>query len=148
MRYMHTQRAPIWLLLLIISAAVFTGAWLLRNDQVIAAILCGGGVAMLFLSLCFQTLTVADEGEALAVRFGPLPIFRKRIRYESISDVEPTSIALIDGWGIHYIPGRGWTWNIWGWSCVRLTVNGRSMRIGTDDPENLAAMIQAKIRSL
>ena len=62
-----------------------------------------------------------------------------------ISRAEPARIALIDGWGIHYVPGRGWTYNIWGWSCVRLTVNGGTLRIGTDDAESLAQFILAKI---
>jgi hypothetical protein len=116
------------------------------RDQVPLAvgITCFGALMLLF-ALCFATLTVRDEGHSLAIRFGPLPVFHKRIAYESISEAEPTRSALIDGWGIHYIPGRGWTWNLWGWSCVKLKVNGRTVRIGSDDAESLARFIQTRM---
>lgn len=44
----------------------------------------------------------------------------------------------IEGWGIHYLPGRGETWNLWGFDCVELDVDGRLLHIDSDDPEGLA----------
>ena len=145
MRYEHTQRGPIWIVLLLAGAGALYGAWQARDQwQVALAVSIAGGI-MLLLSACFATLTVRDEGQSLLLFFGPLPLFRKRIFYESITDARPTRSALIDGWGIHCIPGRGWIYNLWGWSCVRLTVNGRTFRIGSDDADNLAQFIQTKI---
>jgi hypothetical protein len=44
------------------------------------------------------------------------------------------------------VPGRGWTYNLWGFDCVRLTFkNGRTVRVGTDDPIGLAAFLQPKL---
>jgi len=65
-----------------------------------------GLIAALFVlvSLLFARLTIRDEGDHLALRFGPLPVFRRRIRYADITAVEPGRSALIDGWMIHRIP--------------------------------------------
>ena len=52
---------------------------------------------------------------------------------------------IIDGWGIHYFPGRGWTYNIWGFDCVKLTLGRKIIRVGTDDAEELAKFIREKI---
>ena len=145
MTYSHTQRAPMWLMLVTIGLAALAAAWLSRSQVLLAAVLASLGVAMMVVSLCFGTLTVADQGDWLLIRFGPLPVFQKRIAYARISHVEPSKTAFIDGWGVHYIPGRGWTWNLWGWDCVRLTIDGGTMRIGTDDADNLARFIRAKI---
>jgi hypothetical protein len=52
----------------------------------------------------------------------------------------------VDGWGVHWIPGRGTTYNLWGFDCAVLLVNGRIVRIGSDDAEGLVEFLKAKIR--
>lgn len=147
MNYSHTQRGPISWILLLIGATCCVAALANLGDMQIV-IPCGiFGAVMLLLALCFGTLTVADEGQSLLVRFGPVSLFRKHVNYEAISEAQPARSSLIDGWGIHYVPGRGWIYNLWGKSCVQLTVNGRTLRIGSDDAENLAAFIQEKLAS-
>ena len=81
---------------------------------------------------------IRDEGDCLAIRFGPLPVFRKLIRYADIRGVEVGRTRIIDGWGVHYILGRGWTYNLWGFDCVKLTLGRKIIRVGTDDAEALA----------
>jgi len=145
MHYYHTQRGPLSSLLALIGVIAWVAALANIND-VRFVLPCGlVGAVMLVLALCFGSLTVADEGQSLLVRFGPLLLFRKRVEYEAISNAQPAQSSFIDGWGIHYIPGRGWTYNLWGKSCVRLTVSGRTIRIGSDDARNLAGFIQSKI---
>jgi len=96
----------------------------------------------------FRQLLVRDEGDVLALRFGPIPLFRKRIAYADIASAERDMTTVIDGWGIHWVPSRGWTYNLWGFDCVRVSLNnGRTIRIGTDDPEALARYLQKKCRS-
>ena len=99
-----------------------------------------------FCALVFGTLTVRDEGDHLVLRFGPVPVFGTLIRYADLTAVEPGRTSLIDGWGIHYIPWRGWTYNLWGFGCVKLTLGKRVIRVGSDDVENLAAFLKAKIQ--
>ena len=66
----------------------------------------------------------------LALRFGPLPVLRKTFRYADITGVEIGRTSVIDGWGIHYMPGRGWTYNLWGFNCVKLCWAERSSAWG------------------
>jgi hypothetical protein len=106
--------------------------------------LLGGAGLLLALAFSFQRLTIRDEGTWLAIRYGPLPVFRTRIAYADISSVEPGKTSWIDGWGIHWIPGRGYTYNLWGFSCVKLTVRGRTIRIGSDEADKLAEFLKSK----
>lgn len=41
----------------------------------------------------------------------------------------------------------GWFWNIWGRDCVVLHLDQGTLRIGTDDPENLEAFLRQRIGS-
>jgi len=109
-------------------------------------ILAGSGILMLFSAMSFQTLTVLDDGDALRIQFGPLPLLRKSIPYADIDTVARGRTSLIEGWGIHLSPGGGWTWNLWGFDCVDVRLkNGRRTRIGTDDPTGLAEFLKARI---
>jgi hypothetical protein len=43
-------------------------------------------------------LTVADDGDRLAMCFGPLPLFKRRIRYDDIREIEIGRTTIVDGW--------------------------------------------------
>ena len=107
-----------------------------------------GAVALLFvfLSLAFAGLTVRDEGDRLAVRFGPIPLFKKTIPYAAMTGVERDRSTFFGGWGIHWT-ARGMLWNIGGFDCVRVVMGSRAIRIGTDDPGGLLEFLQTKVRS-
>jgi hypothetical protein len=144
--YEHTQRSPMgWVILvpslgILLAAALLTG----KEDLVIPLTVAGTVVAVIAFSFC--SLTVVDEGERLAVRFGPIPLFRKRIAYRDVVAVQTDRSTVFDGWGIHWVPGRGWTYNVWGFDCVRLELSGgKTIRIGSDDPLSLAQFIQSRI---
>ncbi len=109
--YDHVQRGYVsWLLALIaIALGVAAGA---TGDQPPVPLLLGlGGLLFALLALSFHRLRVHDDGDAVRIAFGPLPLFRKRLRYSEIARVEAGRSTVLDGWGIHYVPGRGWTWN-------------------------------------
>lgn len=146
MSYTHTQRAPLHYLLLLPVAILAIVAS--QEDLDFFERIGIGAVAgvLLLLEFSFQTLTVEDLGNRLRVRFGMLPVFQKSITYGSITKVKPARSWLIDGWGIHYVPGRGWTWNLWGLDCVEITDSkGRVLRVGTDDPQGLAEFLNSKL---
>ena len=46
---------------------------------------------------------------------------------------------------IQNMPGRGWTYNLWGFACVKLTLGRKIIRVGTDDAEELGKAIREKI---
>lgn len=143
--YAHTQRGGLhWLLLGTALLCALCAFWL-RGQGWPAWLLLVAAVVVTALAFCFTTLTVRDEGEALGVRFGPLPLFHQRVPYASIRSVEASRSRLVDGLGVHWVPGRGWTWNLWGFDCVLLDVQGKTMRIGTDDRENLVAFLEERL---
>jgi hypothetical protein len=98
------------------------------------------------LATAFHHLTVEDRGEAMAIRFGPLPLFRKAVRYADIAGVEVGRTLILDGWGIHYSVRGGWVWNLWGRDCIVVRLkDGRVLRVGTDDAESLARFLDEKV---
>jgi len=143
MPYHHRQTGKLhWIVLL---PVVLILAWLLRTN--LAAMLLPLALAWIlaFIAFCFQYLTVRDAGDHLALRYGPIPLFRKRFPYRHMTAAEPTRSSLIDGWGIHYTPGRGWIYNLWGFDCVQVQLGKKTVRIGTDDAAGLAAFLKTKI---
>jgi len=129
-----------------LAALFFCIGWSVRQSPVVSIVLPVAGLVNLVLAGAFHHLTIADEGEALAVRFGPLPLFRTAIRYDDIRRVELGRTTLLDGLGIHLSLRGGWVWNIWGRDCVVVHLrNGGIFRLGTDDAENLAGFIKTRI---
>jgi hypothetical protein len=145
MPYYHTQYGRWHYFLFAFTLAFLVGSYLARSQPPLTLILLVMAAGFAFAGLIVGSLTVADEGDYLALRFGPLPLFSKRIRYADITAVEIGRTSIIDGWGMHYLPGRGWTYNIWGFDCVKLTLDRKVFRVGTDDAEVLAKIIREKI---
>ena len=147
MVYHHQQRGPWHLVLLAIGCGLFLAAGL-GGDIVVRGILVASGSWMCLFAMCFQRLTVRDEGLHLAIRFGPLPLFQRRVAYAEIESVQRGRTSWLEGWGIHLSPGGGWTWNLWGFDCVDFYMDGRrKLRVGTDDAERLTQYVQARIGS-
>ena len=142
--YSHTQISPLRYVLLVVILASLAAGWIWRVDfWVWVAMLCVIGVS-LFLLLTMTTLTIEDEEDTLWVHFGPLPLFSTWIRFNEIQTFQATRSRIIDGWGIHYIPGRGWTWSLWGFECVEIQRHKSPIRIGTNDSANLADYLKTR----
>lgn len=143
--YQHTQAGPLCWLLYALGAATLAFAWLARADLALAAILLGSALLMLLLAASFHHLRVEDRGEYLEVAFGPLPLFRRTVRYAEIRSAEPNQTTLLDGLGVHFSLRGGWVWNIWGKDCVLIRLDRGVLRIGTDDPHGLANFLNGKL---
>jgi hypothetical protein len=143
--YEKTQYAPLHYILLALAVTLLMGAWVARAEPAAVIVLVGVAATLVLVALMFGSLTVRDEGDCLALRYGPLPAFRKQIRYTDITAVEPGRTSIIDGWGIHYLPGRGTTYNLWGFGCVKLSLGRKVIRVGSDDVENLVTFLRGKI---
>lgn len=126
-------------------ALAMMAAWLLKEEPYVAVGAVVMSVLLLIVAFSFQSLSVFDNGDHLRVRFGPLGLFGTRIDYRDITSVEAGRSSLVDGWGIHYVPTRGWTLNLFGFECVKIEKGQHVLRIGTDDSENLAAFLNKKI---
>ena len=147
MEYAHTQRAPLSYLLIGLAAVLLGSAWFARAESIVALTLSASAALVLVFAFSFASLTIADAGQSLSIRFGPLPLFGRRIDYADITAVEPGRSSWIDGWGIHYVPGRGWTYNLWGFDCAVLRLGNRTVRIGTDDRDHLVHFLAETISS-
>lgn len=145
--YAHTQRSPLCWLLYGVAAMFLVLGWWMREIPPIAWLFPPIGMLMLVVAASFHHLSVVDLGDVLAIRFGPLPLFRKTVHYGDIVGAEVGRTLLIDGWGIHLSIRGGWVWNLWGRDCVVVRCQGgRTLRIGTDDAANLANFLVGKIR--
>lgn len=146
--YSHTQKGPLGLILGFSSLIFFIVAWLVLEGSVLPFVLFGIGVLMIVLATAFHHLTIEDQDDRLAIRFGPLPLFRRTVKYADMGKAEVGRTLILDGWGIHYSIRGGWVWNLWGRECVVLHFkNGHVLRIGADDAENLARFLEGKIVS-
>ncbi|MEN6306544.1 MAG: hypothetical protein ABFD91_02210 [Anaerohalosphaeraceae bacterium] len=101
---------------------------------------------MIWAGLLMSRLTVSIDSELIRVRFGS-GTWRKKFHLDQIQSAAAVRNDWMMGWGIHWV-GSGWLYNIAGFDAVELTFkNGKKARIGTDEPEKLAAAIQNVINA-
>jgi hypothetical protein len=109
--YSHTQNAPLCLILYGSALVCFAVAWTVGSHPG-SFIPVAVGLVIVLLAAAFHHLTVVDYGDRLAINFGPLPLFRRTVRYTDIEKVEVGRTLILDGWGIHYSVRGGWVWNL------------------------------------
>jgi hypothetical protein len=142
--YSHTQRAPLYLILYGLAVAFFAVAWMVGSAPG-SLITVAVGLVIAVIGAAFQHLTVVDQSDRLAIRFGPIPLFRRTVQYADIEKVEVGRTLILDGWGIHVGIRGGWVWNLWGRDWIVVHFKRGVLRIGTDDAENLALFLEGKI---
>ncbi len=147
MHYEHIQKAPLNLIFYAVAFSMLAATVLLSEPGPAALALALGAGLVVVVGAMFGFLCVRDAGDHLAVRYGPIPAFGARFPYAQITKVQRGRSALIDGWGIHWVPGRGTTYNLWGRDCVTFRLGRRLIRIGSDDAENLTAFLEKKTSS-
>ena len=97
-------------------------------------------LTLLFLWL-FSSLTVEVDSKMVSIRFGP-GLIRRSFLLADITAVRPVRNSWVHGWGIRML-WRGWLYNVSGLDAVEIAMaNGRVHRIGTDEPQALAAAIE------
>jgi len=138
--YSHTQKAPLCLILYGSALLCFALAWMVGSTP---GVYIAGGVGLLIVLLApaFHYLAVVDQGEVLAIRFGPVPLFRRTVRYTDIEKVEIGRTLILEGWGIHYSIRGGCVWNLWGRDCVVVHLKKGVLRIGTNYAPGLARFL-------
>lgn len=147
--YHHVQRGLFHLVFYGLGIAMVVLAIVYRDEVAAHLWIAILPVGMLCRAAAFHYLDVSDAGTHLALRYGPMPVpwFRKKIAYAAISSVEPSVASVFAGFGVHWLPVSGWMYNIWGFQCVRMIVNGKPVRVGTDDVEGLVAFLRARLAS-
>ena len=90
----------------------------------------------------FSRLTVTIDDQVIKIQFG-LRIIRKTFPLEEIEAHRVVKNPWYYGWGIRFTP-RGWLFNVSGFSAIELQMkSGKRYRIGTDDPDDLAKVLEA-----
>ncbi len=146
--YEHTQHGRLHYVLIAAAAVELIIGWAVGQQVPIVFWICAAAaVICLLLAAAFAQLTIRDEGEHLALRYGPLPLVSKRFRYDQITAAAPSRTTWTDGWGIHYTPGRGWVYNLSGYDCVEIHYRQKPVRLGSDDVERLSAFLRGKDRA-
>jgi hypothetical protein len=147
--YCHIQRSPLhWLLSVPGIAMVVAAMFVPAHVRVAAIALSASGCLILLAAMSFGHLKVSGFEDRIEARFGPLPFLGTTVMYCDIVSVAASRSGFLDGWGVHYLPGRGWIYNLWGFDCVELTLrNSGKIRIGTDDCRNLVAFLQNRLQS-
>ena len=99
----------------------------------------------LAILLAFGRLRIELDARQLEWQFGFLGLPRWKIELADVAAVEVVRTTWADGWGIRR--GReGWLYNAAGFGAVRLRLrDGRSIRLGSDEPERLAAFVAARL---
>ena len=145
-RYRHTQNSPLFFIMILIAGAMIVLGWIGGDEPAAQVVLLVVGGIFLILAFSFYSLTTTIQGQQLRVQYGPIPLFGTCLDLNDLEHAEVGQTALIDGWGIHYIPFRGWTFNLWGFNCVKIQYRGRIIRVGTDDAANLSAQLTEQTR--
>jgi hypothetical protein len=96
------------------------------------------------LGVMFHKLSVVVDDSGVCFSFG-LGMIKKRIAAGDIVSVAAVRNKIWYGIGIHYI-GCGWLYNVSGLLAVEIKLkNGNRTRIGSDEPEKLAAAVRELI---
>ncbi len=102
-----------------------------------------GGITVVTLGGClvlFYKLTVQIKDGLVEFWFGP-GLIRKKIPLDEIVSCRPVRNNWWHGWGIHRF-GGGVLYNVSGLDAVEIELmSGKKLRIGTDQPEKLAEVI-------
>lgn len=139
--YRHTQFGTVNVVItVVILPLVFLPAWLAGAAPVAGLIL----ILLLGILVLFYNLTVEIDDAHLRFRFG-IGLIRKRFPLNEIDSCRPVRNSWLYGWGIRWTP-RGWLYNVSGLEAVELKMkSGKTFRIGTDEPEVLAAALQEAV---
>ena len=89
------------------------------------------------------SLSIELKDNALICRLGAGLIHRK-IRLSEIRQSRIISNPWYAGFGIHWVPGQYWVWNVSGRRGVELSLkSGERFRLGTDEPEALMRALKS-----
>ena len=136
-QYKHTQIG--YFLLIVYSIAILFVSYLNIMTNFNPFALASLIIVLMALGI-FTRLTVTVDDQMIKVQFG-LRIIRKAFRLNEIEAYRVVKNPWYYGWGIRFTP-RGWLFNVSGFSAIELQMkNGKTYRIGTDDPDNLAAAL-------
>jgi len=137
--YKHTQVGHLTIGILLSTGAVTAGLLAARTGAVL--VLGSVLVALLMAAFLFGSLTTEVDEQRFTFWFGP-GVMRRSFALSQIQSCTPVTSPWWYGRGIHWTPD-GWLYNVAGGGAVQLTLaDGRRLRVGTDEPEELCRLIR------
>jgi len=140
-QYRHTQKAILIRYLFATIAGIAILSALIAGDPATWPVIGGIILFLLFIGWLFSSLTVDVTTDEVRWYFGP-GFWKKRLARSDIEEVAPVGTHCWYGWGIRYTP-QGWMYNVSGLKAVKVTLqSGKTILIGTDEPDALAAALR------
>ncbi|PWN05081.1 hypothetical protein [Rhodohalobacter mucosus] len=146
MGYRHTQTGY-FILSLMIPAIIFLIAVYLNGvfgeaEKVIIQLTI---VLMSVATIIFSSLTVKVNEDEIVWYFGP-GLWKYRIKLSEVKNVSKGHSHPLEGIGIRWNPWKGMLYNVSGLQNVEiLRKDGKTTRIGTDEPDKLVKTIQDRL---
>jgi hypothetical protein len=145
-RYRHTQIA--WTLIVLVVAVVLAELAIVTFSApqgTLSLALSGAVVAVAAVMLAlFSTLTVVVDDRAVRLWFG-FGSLRREVVFADVRAARKVRNHWYAGWGVRVIP-QGRLYNVGGLDAVELEMdNGRVVRVGTDQPDALLAVVSAAL---
>lgn len=136
--YSHTQRGYV-VIAICVATVPFVLASTLPVLPLSAAVSC---LVIATVLVLFSSLTITVDQTRVVAAFGP-GLVRFGWDREDIVGVAPIRTRFIAGYGIRYMIGRGWLFNVSGLDAVAVSLkNGRTIHLGTDDVDGLVAALE------
>ncbi|MFA6533991.1 MAG: hypothetical protein WCT37_02345 [Patescibacteria group bacterium] len=153
MNYKHTQIGYLILIVTLAVLAFFTWVYITASGEppsadsgtnfAVTAIM----ALILFILASFLSLQVIIDKKYLRIKFG-YGIYQRKFSLNDIISAKTVRNHWYYGWGI-----RGWLWpkmwvyNVSGFDAVEIKLkNGRTYRLGTDEPKKLEQTILHAIK--
>ena len=144
-RYKHTQMGIV--IIVPVTVAIIVFLMFLAAGRVMVPVWSATVIVLmtpLMLAL-FGTLTVSVDGEMLLAKFG-VGLVRKSIPLSHIASFQSVRMRWLYGFGIHWIPSRGWLYNVSGLKAVEIIMkSGKHTLIGTDEPDTLCGALEKSV---
>lgn len=135
---------PLWVILPIVCSSALAEGLAADGSDRIVSLSFAIGLPLVAFGLLGR-LRIELDAQRLEWQFGYLGWPRWSVELADITAVEIVRTGWLDGWGIRR--GReGWLYNAGGFTALRIRVrDGRTIRLGTDEPERLASFLQARL---
>ena len=139
--YRHTQIGWVLLAALAAGAGVVLFATSKTGWSTAASVVL---TLLIVVAVLFCTLTVRITGGLIECRYGP-GLICKYIPLATVRGVRTVRTEWYQGWGIR-LTSDGWLFNVSGLDAVEVELaDGKRIRIGTDEPQVLAAAIRGRL---
>lgn len=148
MKYKHTQIGYLMLVVTLAVAALFLWVHITASAEPPSAdsgtnLLITSVMALILLVLAsFGSLQVIVDEKYLQIKFG-WGIFQKKFLLDDVASAKAVRNHWYYGWGVRlWLWPKMWIYNVSGFDAVEIKLkNGKTYRIGTDEPGKLEQAI-------